>query len=170
MNFSSDPLNTLENLISKNKIKSLSIYFVVVLTIIIFLIFLPIIKVDISSQSRGIIRSKTDNVPVSAIVSGKVITVSIKNNVAVTKGDTLIIMSKENLENDKDLQDSLSSSVLALLNDVNNLLQNKTSYLSTSIAREDMFKFQSEKRNIKVKFLMHKLYMTETRYYMIKIF
>ena len=71
MNFSSDPINTLENLIAKNKTKSLSIYLVVVIAIATFIGLLPIIKIDISSQSRGIIRSKIDNVPVTSAVSGK---------------------------------------------------------------------------------------------------
>jgi len=73
MFFSQDPINTLENLIYKNKTKSISIYLVVVLAIIVLLFLLPVIKVDISSQSRGIIRSKTDNVPVTSVVSGKMI-------------------------------------------------------------------------------------------------
>jgi len=53
MNFSSDPINTLENLVAKNKTKSKNIYFVVVLLILLVLALLPIIKIDISSQSRG---------------------------------------------------------------------------------------------------------------------
>lgn len=151
MNFSSDPINTLENLVSKNKTKSLSIYFVIVLALIVFLGFLPIIKFDISSQSRGIIRSKTDNVPVTAIVSGHVAWASLKNNVFVQKGDTLLKVSKENLESDKRTQDSLSSSVSALLDDVSNLLQNKTNHLLTSAARENLFKFQYGKNEFQSK-------------------
>jgi len=151
MNFSSDPLNTIENLIYKNKTNSISIYVVIVLALIIFLGLLPIIKVDISSQSRGIIRSKTDNVPVMAIVSGRVKWVSLKNNVFVQKGDTLLKVSKENLESDKRTQDSLSGSVSALLNDLSNLLQNKTNHLLTSAAREDLFKFQSGKSELQSK-------------------
>ena len=73
MNFSSDPINTLENLIAKNKTKSTAIYAVVVLTVFLFLVLLPVITIDISSQSRGIIRSTTDNVPVTSVVSGKII-------------------------------------------------------------------------------------------------
>jgi HlyD family secretion protein len=71
MNFSSDPINNLENLHANNKTKSISIYFVVLLALFAFIALLPIIKLDISSQSRGIIRSKTDNVPLTSIVSGK---------------------------------------------------------------------------------------------------
>ena len=77
MNFSSDPINTLENLIAKNKTKSISIYLVVVLAIAAFIVLLPVIKLDISSQSRGIIRSRTDNVPVTSTVSGKIVTIQL---------------------------------------------------------------------------------------------
>ncbi|CAM3818883.1 hypothetical protein FLBR109950_03130 [Flavobacterium branchiophilum] len=65
MNFSSDPINNIENLIAKNKTKSISIYFVIVLCIITAIALLPIIKIDISSQSRGIIKSYQDNVPLT---------------------------------------------------------------------------------------------------------
>lgn len=39
MNFSSDPINTTENLIAKNKTKSISIYLVVVLAVIVLVTF-----------------------------------------------------------------------------------------------------------------------------------
>ena len=55
MNFSSDPINTLENLIYKNKTKSISIYLVLVLALIVGLFLLSVINIDISSQSGGII-------------------------------------------------------------------------------------------------------------------
>ena len=151
MNFSSDPVNTIENLISKNKTKNISIYFVIVLGLIVFLGLLPVIKVDISSQSRGIIRSKMDNVPIIAIVSGRVKWGSLKNNSIIQKGDTLVKISKENLESDKEIQNTLSGSVSELLNDVSNLLQNKTANLSTSKAREDLLKFQSGKNELQSK-------------------
>ena len=151
MNFSSDPVNTIENLISKNKTKNISIYFVIVLGLIVFLGLLPVIKVDISSQSRGIIRSKMDNVPIIAIVSGRVKWVSLKNNSIIQKGDTLVKISKENLESDKEIQNTLSGSVSELLNDVSNLLQSKTANLSTSKAREDLLKFQSGKNELQSK-------------------
>ncbi|AWK03793.1 secretion protein HlyD [Flavobacterium crocinum] len=151
MNFSSDPINTLENLISKNKTKSFSIYFIILLAILFFLGLLPVIKIDISSQSRGIIRSKTDNVPVFTVISGRVNEINLKNNVFVKKGDTLLKISKENLESDKRTQDVLSNSVSLLLSDINNLLKNQTKNLLTSTAREDLLKFQSGKNELQSK-------------------
>ncbi|URC12604.1 HlyD family secretion protein [Flavobacterium sp. B183] len=151
MNFSSDPINTLENLIAKNKTRSFSIYFVILLFIIVFLTLLPVIKVDISSQSRGIVRSRTDNVPVATMVSGRVNWINLKNNGVVRKGDTLLKIAKENLESDKRTQDTLSKSVSALLRDVSVLLQNKTNHLLTTTAREDLLKFQSGKNELQSK-------------------
>ncbi|CAI2769214.1 HlyD family secretion protein [Flavobacterium collinsii] len=151
MNFSSDPINTLENLIAKNKTRSFSIYFVILLFILVFLALLPVIKVDISSQSRGIVRSKTDNVPVATMVSGRVNWINLKNNAVVQKGDTLLKIAKENLESDKRTQDTLSKSVSVLLKDVSNLLQKNTNHLLTTTAREDLLKFQSGKNELQSK-------------------
>jgi multidrug resistance efflux pump len=151
MNFSLDPINTIENLTAKNKTKSLSIYLVIVLSIIVFLVLLPTIKVDITSQSRGIIRSTTDNVPVSSIVSGRVIWLNLKNNAVVEKGDTLMKIAKQNLETEKNTQNILLVSIKELLQDLNSILLGNTSYLKTSAAKEDLVKFQSRKNELQSK-------------------
>ena len=151
MNFSSDPINTLENLIAKNKTKSLSIYLVIVMAVLVFIALLPVIKIDISSQSRGIIRSKTDNVPVTAIVSGRIRWLALKNNAVVNKGDTLIKIVKDGLTTEKTTQSELSSTLIALHQDVTAVLGGKTSNLKTAAAREDFYKFQSQKDELQSK-------------------
>ncbi|MFH6936923.1 HlyD family secretion protein [Flavobacterium sp. FlaQc-30] len=153
MNFSLDPINTIENLTSKNKTKSFSIYLIVMIIVIGFIILLPIIKVDITSQSRGIIRSTTDNVPVSVIVSGRVILLNIRNNAVVQKGDTLLKIAMQNLETEKKTQNVVSNSVSELLQDVNSILSGKITVLKTSTAREDFSKFQARKNELHSKVL-----------------
>lgn len=151
MNFSSDPINTLENLIYKNKTKSISIYLVLVLAIVAMLFLLPVIKVDISSQSRGIIRSKTDNVAITTIVSGRITWLALKNNVAVTKGDTLIKMAKDGLTAEKATQGELSNAILELQQDLGNILKGKTENIKTATAREDFYKYESHKNELQSK-------------------
>jgi multidrug resistance efflux pump len=151
MNFSSDPINTLENLIYKNKTKSISIYLVVVLAVLVFIVLLPVIEVDISSQSRGIIRSKTDNVPVTTIVSGRITWLSLRNNVVVNKGDTLIKMAKEGLTTEKATQGELSNTIVELQEDVSAILSGKTANLKTTAAREDFYQYQSQKNELQSK-------------------
>ena len=118
MNLSSDPINTLENLIAKNKTKSISIYLVLLLAILIFLALLTVIKIDISSQSRGIVRSTTDNVPVTSLVNGKVTFVNLKNNSIVRKGDTLVQLTQENLDTEKATNQEVSSTVQDQVHDL----------------------------------------------------
>ena len=150
MNFSSDPINTLENLIAKNKTKSISIYLVVVIAIATFIGLLPIIKIDISSQSRGIIRSKTDNVPVTSAVSGKITTIKLKNNLLVQKGDTLLTISKENLETEKQLNDTIYNTNETILQDLEMVLKGKSN-LQTSLIREEYYKFSTQKAELQSK-------------------
>lgn len=157
MNFSSDPINNLENLHAKNKTKSISIYLIVLLAMFFFLALLPIIKVDISSQSRGIIRSKTDNVPLTSIVSGKIIWKNIKNNNQVNKGDTLLKIAKEGLETEKKTTDTLSNSISEYLYDISNILKGKTANLKTTTAREEFNKFQSNKGELQSKVSLAKI-------------
>jgi membrane fusion protein, peptide pheromone/bacteriocin exporter len=151
MNFSSDPINNLENLIYQNKTKSFSIYLVLVLAVLVCIALLPIIKVDISSQSRGIIRSTTDNVPVTSIVSGRVTWLRLHNNNIVKQGDTLIKISKQSLDTERSTQDTLATSVAGLLADVSRILQGNTSNLVTASAREDFFKYQAHKSELQSK-------------------
>ena len=150
MNLSSDPINTLENLIAKNKTKSVSIYLVVVLAIAVFIALLPVIKVDISSQSRGIIRSKTDNLPVTSAVSGKITAIKLKNNLLVQKGDTLLTISKENLETEKQLNDTIYTTNATILQDLEMVLKGKSN-LQTSLIREEDYKFSTQKAELQSK-------------------
>lgn len=150
MNLSSDPINTLENLIAKNKTKSISIYLVVVIAIATFIGLLPIIKIDISSQSRGIIRSKIDNVPVTSAVSGKIVALKLKNNALVQKGDTLLIISKENLESEKQLNDTIYKTNETILQDLEMVLKGKSN-LQTSLIREEYYKFSTQKAELQSK-------------------
>jgi len=151
MVLSTDPHHNLQNLIAKNKTKSISIYFVIVLCIITALALLPIIKIDISSQSRGIIKSYKDNVPLTTIVSGKIVWQNLKNNQSVIKGDTLIKISKEVLETDKFIQDTLSNTTKSVLSDITNVLKGNYSALRTANIREDYNKYASKRLELQSK-------------------
>lgn len=150
MNFSSDPIHNLENLIVRNKTKSKSLYAVLLIALLVVIVLLPIIKIDISSQSRGIIRSKTDNVPVTTAISGRVIWLKLQNNGMVTKGDTLLKISKENLTTQKVSQDTLQASVASLLQDVTNMIKDNQNF-KTSTAREDYYTYLAKKTELQSK-------------------
>jgi HlyD family secretion protein len=151
MNFSSDPINTLENLIAKNKTKSISVYLVLILAILIFLIALPLIKVDISSQSRGMIRSTTDNVPLTSLVNGKVTFVKLKNNQVVQQGDTLIRLTQENLDTEKATNQDLVIDLQDRIRDMSLVILGKNSSLNTPAVQQEWYSYASKKSDLQSK-------------------
>jgi len=116
MKISSNPLYTKENLINRYSSKSNLIYLVVILSVIGFGVAMPLIKVDVTSQSRAIVRSLYDDVPLFSVVSGRVEQVDLRNNQSVNKGDTLIVVYKNTLIAQKEfLRKTIRTDSLILL-------------------------------------------------------
>ncbi len=148
MNFSSDPIYNLENLIAKNTTKSISIYLMVVLALIVTLTCLPFIKIDISKQSRGIIRAKQDNSPLSSIVSGKLTQVRLKNNQQVNKGDTLLIITTDYIRAQEKLNDSLLKQAEIEFMGYTNVINNKPKLLKDNIIIDDYERYLLQKQEL----------------------
>lgn len=148
MNFSSDPINTLENLIAKNKTKSVSIYLIVVLGVLVSVALLPVIKVDISSQSRGMVRSNTDNLPLTSLVNGKVIFINLKNNRVVQKGDTLVQLTVDNLDTEKSTNQALSATIQNQIQDLSLVILGKSNLLKTPELQQEWFSYSSKREEL----------------------
>jgi HlyD family secretion protein len=157
MNFSSDPINTLEKLITKNKTKSVSIYLVLVVSMLVFLALLPVIKIDISSQSRGIVRSTTDNVPLTSLVNGKVIFVKLKNNQMVQQGDTLVQLTQENLDTDKATNQEVFSTIQDQIHDLSFVVLSKSNNLKTAAVQQEWFSYINKKEELQSKIAQTKI-------------
>lgn len=84
---------TVEYLKQKYKNKYPWIYWLFILMIVLLIAFLPIVKVEVSGQSRGIVRSADEDVPVKPVVQGRVDKVEMAVNKTVRKGDTLLVIS-----------------------------------------------------------------------------
>jgi multidrug resistance efflux pump len=151
MNFIQDPINTLENLIAKNKTKSISIYLVLLLALLVFLALLPVIKVDISSQSRGMVRSTTDNVPLTSLVNGKVTFINLKNNRLVQKGDTLVKITQENLDTEKATNQVLSGGLQDQVRDLALVILAKSNSLKTPAVQQEWYSYASRQNELKSK-------------------
>ena len=145
MGYSPDPINTMENLTVKNGSKSISIYALVIISLITLILALPFIEVDVTSQSRGVVRSQKETVSLNTIVEGEIILFNMKNNQAVNVGDTLIMIAKEDIESQKELNDTLIKGSKLLMNDLNRLLTGSTSAFETSRGREMYNTFFSKK-------------------------
>lgn len=157
MSFSQDPIHNLENLIHKNKTKSISIYLVIVLALVVFISSLPLIKIDISSQSRGVIRSTTDNVPLTSLVNGKVVYVHLKNNWLVQKGDTLIQLNQESLNSEKYTNESISSDLQTRIRDLSRIVTSSNAVLTTPELQQELNSYNSKKSELESKITQTKI-------------
>ncbi len=79
-----------------------TIYLTVVLGLLLSLACLPLVEVEVNSQSRGILRPTRKLAPVSSPVSGTVILARLRENAAVCAGDTLLSVSTVELRSEAD--------------------------------------------------------------------
>lgn len=98
------------------------VYSTILIFIIGVIISLPIIKIPISTSARGIVRASQENIPISTMVSGRVIQNHLeKNNQNISKGDTLFIITAEQLDTQKQFQQNQRADYNAQLSDLTKL-------------------------------------------------
>ena len=78
--------NTVSVLNARYSKNNYLIYKLLLAVVVVVGISLPIIEVDITSQSRGIVRPLNNNIHVTPIVSGRIKKANVINNQAVRKG------------------------------------------------------------------------------------
>ena len=89
--------NTVECYHARISTRSKAIYGLILVMILLVFASLPLVQVDISSQSRGVIRSPYENTTIQSALYGEVISYRLLDNKAVQKGDTLIILNSDKL-------------------------------------------------------------------------
>jgi multidrug resistance efflux pump len=147
--------NTTHYLNYKYNRKTNVLYVVMLLVLVAVGISLPYIYVEISSQSRGVIRSKYENVTIHSVVQGKVTSCRLENNKEVKKGDTLLIVSPEILE----VQQENKTNLLTDLNNQYDDLQQLTysSFISPSALKTSLYQTEFFHHSNKIQELTTKL-------------
>ncbi|MDR0573670.1 MAG: HlyD family secretion protein [Tannerella sp.] len=87
-----------ESLFARRKARYGVIYAVTLLAVAAMLVALPFVRVSLSAQARGIIRTPNDNNQIQSAVYGEVLRVNIAENKQVQKGDTLVALNSQNLD------------------------------------------------------------------------
>ncbi|MGC4129430.1 MAG: HlyD family efflux transporter periplasmic adaptor subunit [Bergeyella sp.] len=122
-----------------------TIYLGIVLFLLFAVVLLPLITIPISSSSRGVIRSVAENTQITAVVSGKVIKTGLeKNNQTITQGDTLLVVTAEQLDTQKQLQSSQSADYNAQLQDLNRLTKGQYGGLQTGQYQRELSAMQEK--------------------------
>lgn len=90
--------NTVQTHWTKRHSKSKIIYFIIIAGLVSVLVSLPFVYVDVSTQSRGTVRSVNENNSIQSAIYAEVIQTAIYENKQVGKGDTLIWLRTDELD------------------------------------------------------------------------
>lgn len=137
MQLTNDILNTYPTFKAKYGKKAYPIYWILIFSIVGIIVCLPLITVDVSSQSRGVIRSLYNDNKIVSVVGGRIIYVNLKNNQQVNIGDTLLIIDDNTVRADIYMQMKLVTDYSERLHDLKILCNG---HIDNSDLKTDMYR------------------------------
>lgn len=116
--------NTVEVFYYKHSTTSKWIYLVILLALIGVFISLPFISINVYTSARGIIKPNKERIVLNSLHQGKVIFNNVYNNRNVKKGDTLLIIENNQIEEQLKLKSLEIKEVENFISDIKHLLSN----------------------------------------------
>lgn len=134
-----------------------TIYLGILSLVIVAIIALPVVHVPISASARGTVRPAKENTQLMAMVSGRVISSTLQqNNQAVNQGDTLLVITAEQLSTQKDLQANQSADYRAQLQDLERVSRGQFSGLQTGQYQREVSAMQEKIAQIQTQLALAK--------------
>lgn len=98
------------------------IYFAIVILVVTSIAILPFITINITSQSRGIVRTQYESSQILSATAGQVKMINIAEGQKVMAGDTLLELLTENLQEQIKLAEIQLSENQTFITDLNALI------------------------------------------------
>ena len=151
--------NTVECYHARISTRSKAIYGLILVMILSVFVSLPLVQVDISSQSRGVIRSPYENTTIQSALYGEVTSYRMLENKMVQKGDTLIILNSDKLNEQIALANKKIQENDLFISDIACLLSAKYNQLLTPKYRGEYYRYQAKlnEQRISVSYLRKEL-------------
>ena len=126
-----------ENYFSEQHTSSRVIYLSVIIFLIAAICLLPSVRVQVTTQSEGVVRSGYEDNPVVPVVSGVVKECPISENQYVNKDDTLLVIASGRIDQEIRLLTFRQKDDSLLLSDLKRLLSGATDGLVTNLYQLD---------------------------------
>ncbi|MCA0959659.1 HlyD family secretion protein [Muricauda ruestringensis] len=84
--------NTVQAYIPKNGVKSRAVYAIVLTVVLLAICAMPFLKVRIYKNAQGLVKPSKERIAITSLNTGKVVYSNIQTNTYVTKGDVLLIV------------------------------------------------------------------------------
>jgi membrane fusion protein, peptide pheromone/bacteriocin exporter len=148
--------------------KSSLIFILLIAFLVIILGSLPLIKIDVGVQARGIIRDVENNITISSNIQGRVLYHHLVEDRKVKKGEILLTLDPSSLETETvkikeeiKLNTSIEKDLIALLND-----ESSPKVLHSGLYQQSFNQFSRELNALEIKkqFTQNALQRTEKLY------
>ncbi|MEM1327482.1 MAG: HlyD family efflux transporter periplasmic adaptor subunit [Bacteroidota bacterium] len=138
--------NSVEALHVKHHTNSRILYLTVLLALIGGLAVLPFVQVQVSTQSRGIIRSESNNNAINVGIYGQVEAIYIEESQAVVIGDTLLVLRTNKLQEQSRHNEIQITEYKNFIHDLNVLMNDhtETPSLKTALYKQTYLQYQRQ--------------------------
>ncbi len=126
-----------ENYFSEQNNSGSVIYLSAILFLLVVACLLPVVKVQVTSQSDGIVRSVYEDNPIVPAVTGEVIYCKIAENLAVHESDTLLIIASHRIDQQLRLFTFKEKEEEMLVNDLSKLISGNWQNLTTALCKQE---------------------------------
>lgn len=116
--------NTVEVYHTQIHTRSKAIYWLILCLLGAAFAVLFLVKVDITAQSRGVIRTPYENTAIQTMVYGEIVAYNMAENKAVRVGDTLLVLNSEKIAEQIGLLESKVEENQRFVSDLQALIQN----------------------------------------------
>jgi len=106
--------------------------------------------VDVSSQSRGIIRSPDENTMIQSALFGEVVSYRMQENQTVQKGDTLIVLNSDKLNEQMKLAHNKMKENHIFISDITFLLSAQYNQLLTPKFRAEYYRYRAKRNELEI--------------------
>lgn len=137
-------LFSLESHYSRFSRHSKVIYLLAIGMILAALIALPFVKVDITIQSRGIIRSQAEPTSIQAPVTGQVQKICIRENMKVSVGDTLICLAPKKIDDQLKMLDDKIALYSGYIHDLDNLVSGQNKAIQSNLLKSSYSEYNQK--------------------------
>jgi HlyD family secretion protein len=144
-----------ENHFHKNDKNFNYIYLSILLIILMFIISFPLIKIDITTQSRGIAKTKFESTTIQTGTYGLIEYSCIREGLKVAEGDTLLVLNTDNIHEEINRAKKNISHNDRFISDLDMLI-NKGSDVKTERYRQEYIQYQTKLHELDLKIGLQK--------------
>lgn len=125
------------------------LYWILLSILIVSLISLPFIKVDVSVQSRGLIKTISKQSPIASAVTAKVNDVKITENLTVSRGDTLVLLEQNNINSEINIAIDQMAIYERYISDINKMVSSDwPKHVSTPLYSQELMDYKANYKKL----------------------